>query len=129
MPTVLLVDDNRLNQLVAAGTLKRLNYATEIVSSGAKAVEACTQRTYDAVLMDIMMPGMDGFEATARIRSVDAARGDRHTPIIGVSARALDSDREQALLAGLDDYLTKPIRENELKATLQRWIFPMPADA
>jgi CheY-like chemotaxis protein len=128
MPTVLLVDDNRLNQLVAAGTLKRLNYATEIVGSGAKAVEACTSRTYDAVLMDIMMPGMDGFEATARIRAVDAARGDHHTPIIGVSARALDGDREHALLAGLDDYLTKPIREDELKATLQRWIFPVPAD-
>ncbi|HYI63193.1 MAG TPA: response regulator [Acidimicrobiales bacterium] len=124
---MLLVDDNRLNQLVAAGTLKRLNYATEIVSSGAKAVEACSQRTYDAVLMDIMMPGMDGFEATARIRALDQSRSDRyHTPVIGVSARALDGDREHALAAGLDDYLTKPIREDELKATLQRWIFPMP---
>lgn len=122
MRTVLLVDDNRLNQLVAAGTLKRLGYGVEIVDSGAKAVEACTDRSFDAVLMDIMMPGMDGFEATAQIRALDGARADQPTPIIGVSARAMDGDREQALAAGLDDYLTKPIRESELKSTLERWI-------
>ena len=90
MPVILLVDDNKLNQLVAKGTLKRLNYAVEIVDSGADAVRACASRGFDAVLMDIMMPGMDGFEATARIRAVDATRGDgRHTPIIGLSARAM----------------------------------------
>jgi len=123
MQTVLLVDDNRLNQLVAAGALKRLDYAVEIAGSGAKALEACQARLFDAVLMDVMMPGMDGFEATARIRAIDEARGTR-TPVIGVSARAMEGDREQALAAGLDDYLTKPLRENELKATLERWISP-----
>ncbi len=130
MPVVLLVDDNKLNQLVAKGTLKRLNYAVEIVDSGADAVRACAARGFDAVLMDIMMPGMDGFEATARIRAIDATRGDdRHTPIIGLSARAMEGDREQALAAGLDDYLTKPVREDELKATLERWIKSVPAPA
>jgi two-component system sensor histidine kinase/response regulator len=126
MPVVLLVDDNKLNQLVAKGTLKRLNYAVEIVDSGADAVRACALRGYDAVLMDIMMPGMDGFEATARIRAVDATHPEaRHTPIIGLSARAMEGDREQALAAGLDDYLTKPVREDELKAALERWIRPV----
>lgn len=126
MPVILLVDDNKLNQLVAKGTLKRLNYAVEIVDSGAEAVRACATRGFDAVLMDIMMPGMDGFEATARIRSVDATRGDgRHTPIIGLSARAMEGDREQALAAGLDDYLTKPVREDQLRSTLERWIQPV----
>lgn len=121
MRTILLVDDNRLNQLVAAGNLKRLGYLVEIVDSGFKAVEACTKRSYDAVLMDIMMPGMDGFEATARIRALDAVRGSQPTPVIGVSARAMEGDREQALAAGLDDYLTKPIRESELTELMGRW--------
>lgn len=126
MPVVLLVDDNKLNQLVAKGTLKRLNYAVDIVDSGADAVRACAARGYDAVLMDIMMPGMDGLEATARIRAVDETQGrDRHTPIIGLSARAMEGDREQALAAGLDEYLTKPVREDELKAALERWIRPV----
>jgi CheY-like chemotaxis protein len=122
MLTVLLVDDNRLNQLVAAGTLKKLLYNVEIVESGAKAVEACTTSTFDAVLMDIMMPDMDGYEATKRIRAIEADRGAPPVPIIGVSARAMDGDRENALAAGLDDYLTKPLREEELKAVLERWI-------
>jgi CheY-like chemotaxis protein len=122
MLTVLLVDDNRLNQLVAAGTLKKLQYEVEIVESGAKAVEACIATRFDAVLMDIMMPDMDGYEATARIREIEAAAGHQATPIIGVSARAMDGDREHALAAGLDDYLTKPLREEELKAVLERWI-------
>jgi CheY-like chemotaxis protein len=122
MFTVLLVDDNRLNQLVAAGTLKKLNYNVEIVENGAKAVEACATTRFDAVLMDIMMPDMDGYEATARIRAAEAAAGEHPTPIIGVSARAMEGDRENALAAGLDDYLTKPLREEELAAILGRWI-------
>jgi CheY-like chemotaxis protein len=119
---LLLVDDNRLNQLVAAGILKKLDFNVEIVDSGAKAVEACTTTWFDAVLMDIMMPDMDGYEATARIRELEAREHDRHTPIIGLSARAMDGDRERALEAGLDDYLTKPLREDELQVTLRRWI-------
>ncbi len=119
--TVLLVDDNRLNQLVAAGTLKKLGYNVEIVDTGAKAIDACTAARFDAVLMDIMMPDMNGYEATTRIRAVEADLG-RRTPIIGLSARAMDGDREKAIAAGLDDYLTKPLREDELERTLLRWV-------
>jgi CheY-like chemotaxis protein len=119
---VLLVDDNRLNQLVAAGLLKKLSITVEIASSGAKAVEACGAARFDAVLMDIMMPDMDGYEATSHIRALEAVDGDRRTPIIGLSARAMEGDRERALGAGLDDYLTKPLREEELQTMLSRWV-------
>jgi CheY-like chemotaxis protein len=70
--------------------------------------------------MDIMMPDMDGYQATAKIREGQA--GSRRTPIIGLSARAMEGDRETALFAGLDDYLTKPLREDQLRAAFDRWI-------
>lgn len=122
MFNVLLVDDNRLNQLVASGALRKLGHAVEIVDSGAKAIEACTLRRFDAVVMDVMMPEMDGYETTARIHALEAERGDDPTPIIGLSARAMDGDRESAIAAGFDDYLTKPLREEELRVALTRWI-------
>ena len=122
MTRILLAEDNRLNQLVAVGTLKRLECDVEIVGSGSEAVEACLAGDFDAVLMDIMMPGMDGYQATARIRAAQAADGSRRTPIIGLSARAMEGDRETALFAGLDDYLTKPLREDQLRAAFGRWI-------
>ena len=124
MYRILLAEDNRLNQLVAVGTLKRLECEVEIVDCGSKAVEACLAGNFDAVLMDIMMPGMDGYQATARIRSAQAVEGTMRTPIIGLSARAMDGDRETALFAGLDDYLTKPLREDQLRAAFARWIRP-----
>ena len=124
MNRILLAEDNRLNQLVAVGTLKRLDCEVEIVDCGAKAVEACLGGEFDAVLMDIMMPDMDGYQATAEIRKGQEAAGRARTPIIGLSARAMDGDRETALFAGLDDYLTKPLREDLLRAALDRWIKP-----
>lgn len=122
MHRVLLAEDNKLNQIVAAGTLQKLGYDVEIVDGGLDAVEACRNSQFDAVLMDIMMPDMDGYQATAEIRSLEARRGDVHTPVIGLSARAMEGDREIALAAGLSDYITKPLREDELKDVLERWI-------
>jgi CheY-like chemotaxis protein len=79
--------------------------------------------------MDIMMPGMDGYEATGRIRRAEAAAGVAvRTPIIGLSARAMEGDRERALAAGLDDYLTKPLREEQLTEVFGRWIQPGEVD-
>lgn len=122
MHRVLLAEDNKLNQIVAAGTLQKLGYEVEIVEGGLAAVEACGASKFDAILMDVMMPDMDGYQATAEIRAAEAQRGDRHVPVIGLSARAMDGDREIALAAGFNDYLTKPLREDELKDALERWI-------
>lgn len=122
MHRVLLAEDNKLNQVVAAGTLQKLGYTVEVVDGGVDAVEACKRSDFDAVLMDVMMPDMDGYEATSRVRAHEASVGDRHVPIIGLSARAMDGDREIALLAGMDDYLTKPLREDLLKEALVRWV-------
>jgi two-component system sensor histidine kinase/response regulator len=122
MHRVLLAEDNRLNQIVAAGTLKKLGYEVTIVDGGIAAVEACRLESFDVVVMDVMMPDLDGYGATAQIRALEADRGKGHTPIIGLSARAMDGDREIAIAAGFSDYLTKPLREVELRDALHRWI-------
>lgn len=122
MNRVLLVEDNKLNQIVAGSTLQKLGYAVEIVDSGAAAVAACRAAQFDAVLMDVMMPEMDGYQTTAAIRQVELAGGTPHVPVIGLSARAMDGDREIALAAGMNDYLTKPLREGPLRDALDRWI-------
>jgi CheY-like chemotaxis protein len=122
MHKVLLAEDNKLNQIVAAGTLQKLGYAVEIVDGGLAAVDACRRTEFDALLLDVMMPDMDGYQVAAEVRALETSRGVAHTPIIGLSARAMDGDREIALAAGFNDYLTKPLREDELKDALDRWI-------
>ncbi len=122
MHRILLAEDNKINQVVAAGTLKKLGYAMEIVDGGAEAVEACLRIRFDAVLMDVMMPDVDGYQATALIRGDESHLGMAHVPIIGLSARAMEGDREIALAAGMNDYLTKPLRGHELQDVLERWI-------
>jgi CheY-like chemotaxis protein len=122
MQRVLLAEDNKLNQMVAAGTLRKLGYDVKIVDGGVDAVAACAQGPFDAIVMDVMMPDMDGYQATAEIRAHEVATGRRHVPVIGLSARAMDGDREIALDAGFNEYLAKPLREGELKDALERWI-------
>ncbi len=122
MHRVLLAEDNKLNQIVAAGTLRKLGYEVEIVDGGVAAVAACLRTRFDAVIMDVMMPDMDGYQATAEIRANEVANGHPHAPVIGLSARAMDGDREIALEAGMTEYLAKPLREGEIKDALERWI-------
>lgn len=122
MHRILLAEDNRINQVVAAGALKKLGCEVEIVDDGRAAVEAVAAEDYEAVLMDVMMPNMDGYEATRLIRGHEVALGLRPVPIIGVSARAMASDRVFAIDAGMNDYLTKPLRTQELAIVLERWI-------
>jgi CheY-like chemotaxis protein len=122
MYRVLLAEDNKLNQIVAAGTLRKLGYVVDIVDGGTDAVAACRRETYDAVLMDVMMPDLDGYQAAGEIRTEETLQGAPHVPIIGVSARAMEGDRDIALTAGFNDYLTKPLREAELRDSLRRWI-------
>lgn len=122
MPRILLAEDNKINQVVAVGALRKLGCQVDIVEDGCQAVEAFTHSLYDAVLMDVMMPAVDGYQATCFIRQHELRRGLPPTPIIGLSARAMAGDREIALEAGMNDYLTKPLRTADLEETLGRWI-------
>ena len=117
---VLIAEDTLTNRMVAVELLKRRGYEVDVVSNGAEAVEAFSSTVYAAILMDIQMPEMDGYEATAQIRQLEGAL--RHTPIIAMTAHALLSDREKAFSAGMDDYLSKPVRPEQLDGVLERWI-------
>ncbi len=124
---VLLVEDNTMNQLVATRMLAKLGYGCDIAGNGQEAIEALTVGAYDAVLMDCQMPVMDGYEATRQIRRAEEGTA-RHMPIIAMTAAAMQGDREACLAAGMDDYVTKPIRVETIDDILSKWVRP-PAGA
>jgi CheY-like chemotaxis protein len=117
---VLVADDNSVNQKVAIRILGKLGVRADTAANGLEALEAIERVPYDAVLMDVQMPEMDGFEATAELRRREAASG-RHTPVIAMTAHAMEGDRARCLAAGMDDYLTKPIRAQALAVVLLCW--------
>jgi PAS domain S-box-containing protein len=118
--SVLLVEDNATNRAVGLRQLLRLGLDAEAVDSGEEAVRVVAACRWDCVLMDCQMPGMDGFAATRAIRR---AEGDeRHTPIVALTANAMQGDREACLTAGMDDYLAKPVRLAVLQQMLARWL-------
>ncbi len=122
---LLVADDNEMNQFVAEETLRRAECTCDIVSDGKQAVDASAKKTYDAILMDCQMPGMDGMEATRTIRQREAATpGSRHVPIIALTAEAIQGDRERCLAAGMDGYVTKPINADELFAAIRALVQP-----
>jgi signal transduction histidine kinase/CheY-like chemotaxis protein/HPt (histidine-containing phosphotransfer) domain-containing protein len=115
---VLLAEDNEVNQRVATLLLQKLGHSTDVVSNGEEAVAAVRDSAYDVVLMDVQMPVMDGLEATRRIRAELPA--DRQPRIVAMTANAMVEDRDDAAEAGMDDYLAKPVRPDELRAALDR---------
>ncbi|MEK6688744.1 MAG: PAS domain S-box protein [Gemmatimonadota bacterium] len=120
---VLLVEDNQVNQVVAARLLEKLGCQVILADTGAAAVRLHAEADFDLVLMDLQMPVMDGFQATARILERDQATG-RTVPIIAITANAMSGDRERCLEAGMDDYITKPIGLADLLQAITRTVSP-----
>jgi PAS domain S-box-containing protein len=116
---ILLAEDNATNQRVATLMLNRMGCEVEIAPNGARAVEAWTRGAFDLILMDCQMPEMDGFEATRAIR---AAERERRTPIVAVTANAMEGDRQRCLAAGMDDYVSKPITKTGLAGAVDRLV-------
>jgi CheY-like chemotaxis protein len=110
---VLLVEDGLANQKLAIGLLERWGHQVETAENGAIAVDLCSSRSFDLILMDLQMPVMDGIEATRRIRAAESGTSLR-VPIIAMTAHALVGDRQRCIDAGMDDYVSKPIRQKEL---------------
>ncbi|BFU90998.1 MAG: putative Hybrid histidine kinase [Nitrospira sp.] len=141
---ILVVEDNIVNQKLAVRMVEKLGYQPDVVENGKEALTALTKGDYAAILMDCQMPIMDGFETTRCIRECEtsvsshdspdgsASRSDRasqstpHIPIIAVTANAMQGDRERCLAAGMDDYLAKPIKLDELRSALARWVSAPP---
>jgi signal transduction histidine kinase/CheY-like chemotaxis protein len=121
---VLVAEDNVINQRVAVRLLRNLGIETEVAASGRQVLNAMEHSSYDAILMDLQMPDIDGIEATAAIRKLPGAAS--RTPIIAMTANAMKGDRDRCLAAGMDDYISKPIRVAQLSATLERWLSPAP---
>lgn len=116
---VLAVDDNEANLKLVNELLKDMNIEVQLADNGEAAAQLATTNAFDLILMDIQMPGMDGLEATRRIREME--NGQARTPIIALTAHAVSDNKSKLLLAGMDDYLSKPISESELKHLVQRW--------
>ena len=110
---ILLAEDNAINQKVAVTLLQKAGFSVDVVENGVQAVEQARKGNYNAILMDVQMPIMDGFDATKQIRQMEKSSG-KHIPIIAMTAHALKGDRQRCLEAGMDDYVSKPIQQAEL---------------
>jgi len=118
-PLVLIAEDNEINQAVAKALLTKAGLLTAIAHNGREALDMVLANDYAAVLMDCQMPELDGYDATRAIRE---AEGARHVPIIAMTAHSMPGDRERCLAAGMDDYLSKPVRAAQLQAVIKRWV-------
>jgi CheY-like chemotaxis protein len=118
---ILLVEDNEVNRKVATRLLAKLQLQVDIAVNGLEAVQKATETAYDLILMDCQMPEMDGYEATRTLRAQGIA-----TPIVALTANALEGDREKCLACGMNDYLSKPIQADKLRETLAKWLCQSP---
>lgn len=119
---ILVVEDNHFNQKVAQSILGNLGYKADVAADGLEAIRALELIDYNLVLMDCMMPQMDGFAATAMIRNPDSKVKNHNIPIIAMTANAMKGDREYCIAAGMDDYLSKPVKKKELAAIVIKWL-------
>jgi CheY-like chemotaxis protein len=122
--TILLVEDNPINQKVASRVLEKAGHTVTLAENGLVALDRVSGRDFDLVLMDVMMPEMDGLSATVAIREREQGT-DRHLPIVALTANAMEGDREKCLEAGMDGYVSKPIQMTslfeEIRRALQRF--------
>jgi CheY-like chemotaxis protein len=119
---VLLAEDNVVNQRVLARMLEKLGWQVRVVENGQEAVVESSEIAYDVILMDVQMPEMDGLNATMAIRTRERQRGAGHVPIVALTAYAMQGDRERCLMAGMDDYLSKPVRMDDLQRIVERFV-------
>ncbi len=117
---VLVVEDTPVNQKITMRLLERLGCDVELACDGREALASFRAATFDLVLMDCQMPGMDGYETTTVIRGLEGGRS--HVPIVALTANTQPSDRERCAAAGMDDFLAKPIQVRELHRVLRRWL-------
>jgi CheY-like chemotaxis protein len=115
---VLLVEDNKVNQVISMSLLKSIGCRVELAQNGVEACAAAARQQYDLILMDCQMPEMDGLQATQRIRELESAAS--RTPIVALTAGALAEERESCLAAGMDDFISKPTSLQSLSAALDR---------
>ena len=118
---ILLVEDNKVNQMVASKMLAAMGLTVDLAENGEKALAALAAKRYDLVLMDCQMPVLDGYEATRAFRGQEP-QGDKRLPIIAMTANAMAGDRQKCLEAGMDDYLAKPVKKDQLRTLLGQWL-------
>jgi two-component system sensor histidine kinase/response regulator len=123
MPTILIADDDSNNRILVMNILKRSGYQVIIARDGREAVELFSTGAPDLILMDVQMPNLSGLDAAAEIRKRESPSG-RRIPIIALTARAMAGDRERCLAAGMDDFLSKPVRANDLLAKISNFTAP-----
>jgi two-component system, sensor histidine kinase and response regulator len=127
---VLVAEDNEVNVRLATALLTKLGHTATVVGDGQAAVEAYAREAFDLILMDVQMPVLGGMDATRQIRDAEAGlTPPRHVPIVALTARAMKGDREECLAAGMDDYVTKPVRLSDLAAAVARQVPGMPPSA
>jgi CheY-like chemotaxis protein/HPt (histidine-containing phosphotransfer) domain-containing protein len=119
---VLLVEDNKVNQMVAQKMLEGLGCEVRLAANGREALEIWLSQRFDLILMDCQMPLMDGYTATSELRRHEESTGATRVPVVALTANALEGDRERCLAAGMDDYLSKPFRRETLGTVLARWL-------